>query len=237
MSNVTTSSIRPVGPYNPTRRPAPIADQPAQTVPGGWNPSYPSMPPTPSYPSYPAPMPPSSQYPSYPSMPQYPSYPQQPQYPSYPQQPYPQYPGQPRSGVGAFFGDVWRGVKERGHEVGQMVLHPLNSNARRPYMGRNPWAPRTTGETVGRWLVNGTMIAGAVVGVRALLGGGFPSIGGRAGVGMSSGIGQVFGKIAEVVVTPFRWAGNAIGAVFSGAKDLLGGMFSFIGGGARVGMR
>ena len=235
MSNVTTSSIRPVGPYNPTRRPAPIADRPAQNLPGGWTPGYPSyptptMPPAPSAPAWPAP--PTNQYPAYPT---YPQYPQAPQYPQYPQTPqYPQYPGQPR-GVGGFLGDVWGGVKERAHEVGQMVLHPLDANARRPYYGRNPWAPRRTGETVGRWLVNGTLIAGAVVGVRALLGGGF-SFGGRAGVGMSSGLGQALGSVAKVVTAPFRWAGNAVGAVLGGAKDLLGSMFSFIGGGARVGM-
>ena len=232
MSNVTTSSIRPVGPYNPTRRPAPIADQPAQNLPGGWNPGYPAYPtptmppapPMPSYPTYPMPAPPSNNYPTYPS------YPQQPQYPGYPQQPaYPQYPGQPR-GVGGFLGDVWTGVKERGHEIGQMIAHPFDKSARRPYFGRNPWAPRTSGETVGRWLVNGTLIAGAVVGVRAILGGGF---GGGAGVGMSNGL----GRVVELATAPFRWAGRAAGAVFTGAKDFLGGLFSFIGGGARVGMR
>jgi hypothetical protein len=235
MSNVTTSSIRPVGPY-PIRRP--IADQPATNLPGGWTPGYPSMPgrpPLPPAPTMPAP-PPVPGYGQYPTMPSYPvqppvaQYPAYPTYPTYPQQPqYPGYPGQPR-GVGGFLGDVWSGVKERSHEVGQMVLHPFNAQARRPYFGRNPWAPRTTGETVGRWLVNGTLIAGAFVGVRALLGGGF---GGGAGVGMSNGL----GKVVQIATAPFRWAGRAAGAMFGAVKDTLGGLFSVVGGGARVGMR
>ncbi len=226
MSNVTTASIRPVGPYNPTRRPAPIADQPAQNLPGGWTPGYPTYP-TPTMPPAPTwPTPPASQFPQQPQFPQYPQYPQYPQQPQYPG--YPQYPGQPR-GVGGFLGDVWSGVKERGHEVGQLIAHPFNAHARRPYYGRNPWEPRRSGETVGRWIVNGTLIAGAVIGVRALLGG----FGGGAGVGTSG----TLGRVLELAVAPFKWAARGVGAVLGGAKDFIGGALSSLFGGAHVGMR
>lgn len=224
MSNVSAASIRPVGPYNPTRRPAPIADQPATTIPG--YPQYPSypMPAPPQAPAMPTwPAPPANNYPTYPT------YPQQPQYPSYPQQPqypgYPQYPGQQPS----FLRDVWTGIKERSHEGLQFIAHPFDASARRPYMGRNPWAPRRTGENVGRWIVNIGAIAGVVVGARALLGG----FGGGAGVGSSGAL----GRVVELAAAPFKWAFRATGAVLGGVKDFIGGALSGLFGGARVGFR
>lgn len=230
MSDMSTTSIHRVGPYQPSRRPAPMPPmQPPYTqlpsIPMPQMPPMPPMPPMGQYPSYPS----RPNYPSYPTQPSYPQYPTQPQYPQYPSQPNYPYPGQNR-GVGAFLGDVWSGVKERSHEIGQFILHPINNYARRPYMGRNPYQPRTGGETTGRWLVNGLLIVGAFLGGRALIGGG---VGGGAGAGMSG----FLGRVAQVVAAPFQWAARGIGAVLTGAKDLIGGLLSGIFGGARVGFR
>jgi hypothetical protein len=116
----------------------------------------------------------------------------------------------------SFLGDVWTGVKERSFEIGQFLRHPFAAHLRRPYMGRNPWAPRTTGETVGRWLVNGTLIVGAVLGGRALIGAG----GGGAGVGLRGGF-------LEVLAAPFKFLGRVAGAALHG----LGEVFGFLGRG------
>ena len=233
MSDMSATSIHRVGPYNPTRRPQsmPMPSTPPYTVLPSVPvpqmppaPQMPSYPPVGSYPSYPT-QPSYPSQPSYPQQPSYPSYPQQPSYPNYPSQPYPQYP---QRGIGAFIGDVWSGVKERSHEIGQFVLHPINEMARRPYMGRNPYQPRTGGEVTGRWLVNGVLIVGAFLGGRALVG-----AGGGAGVGSSN----ILGRVAQAVAAPFQWAARGIGNVLGAAKDMIGGALAGLFGGARVGFR
>lgn len=230
MSDMSATSIHRVGPYQPRRpqpqpMPMPLPQTPPYTVlpsvPVPQMPPMPSLPPTSSYPSYPS----QPSYPSYPTQPSYPQYPSQPSYPQYPQQPYNPYP---QRGVGAFLGDMWSGVKERSHEIGQFVLHPIDQYARRPYMGRNPYMPRTSGEIAGRWLVNGVLIVGAFLGGRALIGGG-----GGAGVGMSG----FLGRVAQVVAAPFQWAGRAIGSAVGAVSDAIGGLLSGLFGGARVGFR
>ena len=110
-----------------------------------------------------------------------------------------------------------------------MVLHPFAAYKRTPYYRPNPWVPRTSGENVGRWIVNIGLIVGAVVAGRAALGG----LGGNAGAGVSGAL----GRVAELAAAPFRWAFRAVGAVARGASDLIGGMLSGIFGGAHVGMR
>ena len=104
--------------------------------------------------------------PYYPPQYRYPT----PGYPSY----YPQQPG-----VAA---QVWHGFTERLAEVGQIVLHPFNAYARR--MPFDAYMPRTTAQNVGRWLVNGGILAGVAALGFGLLGGGLPSLGLGASVGM-----------------------------------------------------
>jgi hypothetical protein len=235
MSNLSTTSIHIVGPYHPARRLQPRpATPPYITLPPVSVPLVPPVPRMPLYPPMPS-YPPVGSFPAYPARPSYPSrptFPTQPGYPSNPpQQSFPNnppqpYPLNPQRGIGAFLGDVWSGVKERSHEIGQFVLHPFNEYARRPYVGRNPHQPRTSGEITGRWLVNSVLIVGAFLGGRALVG-----AGGGAGVGQSG----FLGRVAQVVAAPFQWAARGIGNVLGAVKDLIGGALSGLFGGARVG--
>lgn len=155
------------------------------------------------------------------------------------------YPSYPRQGpnVGGFVGDVWNGVKERTFEVGQIIQHPLNKFARQTH-SRNPYMPVSTGETVGRWVVNGALIAGAFVAGKAVLGGGLGGGGARVGSSFSLGnilggvtdaIGGVVGFVFRAIGGVFKFAFNAIGWVLGGLKDLVAGLFGM--GGAGVGFR
>jgi len=118
--------------------------------------------------------------------------------------------------------DMWTGVKERSHEIGQFIRHPLDARRRATYRRPNPWAPRSAGENVGRWVVNGALIVGALVAGRALIGG---VGGGGAGVGLRGGLGSV----VDIVLAPFRLLGRAVGAVAGGISSALGGVLRGVG--------
>ncbi|MEB3222166.1 MAG: hypothetical protein VKS61_08830 [Candidatus Sericytochromatia bacterium] len=268
MSDVSVTSIHRVGPYRPGRgsvtppspqwpvAPGPVAPPtpqwPAQP-PAGWYPPAPVQPPVntrPPFPGYPG----TPTQPTYPAFPAYPGTPTQSPFPGAPA-----YPGRPGPG-GSFLGEVWVGVKERSFELGQVLRHPFSPQLRQPYLGRNPWAPRTTGETVGRWLVNGTLIVGAVLGGRALIGaGGGAGVGarggllevlaapfrflGRVGGAALNGLGEAVGFLGRGLVGAFGLVGRGLGALVSGLGNVVAGIGNFLGnilsaifGGARVGL-
>jgi hypothetical protein len=218
-NSINTASISPIGAYNPTNRRPPA--YPLPSTPGNY------MPAPDAYMPLPMPLPPAPyQAPMAPAPYLGSPYPQAPYQPSYPQYPTtrPNYPGYPAAPGTSFAGDMWHGFTDRLQEVGQIVLHPLNAQARTmPY--RNPFAPRTGGEELGRWVVNGALIAGAFFLGRGLLGGSLFA-GGGARVGMATSplwqvgnaIGGVFRFGASVVTAPFRF----IGSLFRGAGAMVG---------------
>ncbi|MEB3285577.1 MAG: hypothetical protein VKN33_09850 [Candidatus Sericytochromatia bacterium] len=252
MSVNDATTIHRIGAYPTIRR---AIDPPAPS--NAWPaPALPSAPQAPQWPVARPPQVPSGVYPAYPvnPVPAQPVFPV-PSAPVYPRSPgpvspaYPVYPSRPPGGAGAFVRDVWTGVKERTYEIAQMVRHPFDARRRGVYRRPNPWAPRSTGETVGRWVINGALIVGAVFAGRALIGrfGG----GGGAGVGLRGGLGSV----VDFVLAPFRLLGRAVGAVasgvgqavgtvvrgvgsvLSGIGNAIGGALSGLFGGAHVGFR
>lgn len=247
MSLTTPTTVHRIGAYPTIRR----AIDPAAPSNAWPAPQLPTVPQAPQWPTPAPPQAPSGVYPVAP-MPAYPAYPPAPTYPTAPRPAYPAYPpapSNPTGGAKAFFTDMWTGIKERSYEIGQFIRHPLDASRRGVYRRPNPWAPRSTGENVGRWVVNGALIVGAIFAGRALIG---RFGGGGAGVGLRGGVGSV----VDFVLAPFKLVGRAVGAVASGVSSAVGAVVKGVGsvvsgvgnaiggalsglfgGGARVGFR
>ena len=160
-----------------------------------------------------------------------------------------QRPGMLSPQAKGFFQDVWVGAKGQLKDHGNRVLNPIDTVKRgldttprqlwnrtlAPY--KQAFRAGRPGQALGRLLANVVVVGGAILGGRALLSRGLPSLGGGgASVGMRGPVGAAFDAVSGFVGGITRSVGKvftgALGVVGNGVRWLIGG-----GGGASIGFR